>query len=303
MIRVGLVDFDTSHVAEFTKRLNHVGIGKEHWVDGAKVVAGCPGDSRMMPERIPGYTEQLRGYGIELVSRPEDLLGKIDAVMIESQQGDRHLERARPFLNADLPTFVDKPFTQSSSQADELIALARTHCAPLMSCSALRYAPEVQEAVKRQKDLGKLLSVDAWGSASLHKGNPGLLNYGIHGVEIIYTLMGKGCVEVQYAATPGGDVTTGRWANGHYGVLRGIRDGQGGFGFTAHYEKGHFAATVAGSAYYTAMLNAVVEMFTTGKEPIDLDESREIVRFIEVARASEQAGGRPVPLGGKAGGA
>src|SRR5881396_903684 len=94
VIRVGLVDFDTSHVVEFTKRLNHVDIGQADWVEGAKVVAACPGDSQIMPERIPGYTEQLKKYGIEMVNRPEDLIGKIDAVMIESQQGSRHLERA-----------------------------------------------------------------------------------------------------------------------------------------------------------------------------------------------------------------
>ena len=134
---MGLVDFDTSHVAVFTQRLNHLEAEERLWVEGAKIVAGCPGDSEMMPERIPGYTEQLRGYGVELVERPEGLLGKIDAVMIESQQGKRHLERARSFLEAGLPTFVDKPFTATTAQAEEIIALAQQHNAPLMTCSSL----------------------------------------------------------------------------------------------------------------------------------------------------------------------
>ena len=95
MIRIGLVDFDTSHVEAFTQRLNHVAIVESEWVDGAKVVAGCPGDSKIMPERIAGYVEKLKSFGVELVEKPTDLLGKIDAVMIESQQGSRHLERDR----------------------------------------------------------------------------------------------------------------------------------------------------------------------------------------------------------------
>ena len=147
MIRVGLVDFDTSHVAAFTQRLNHIDVGPEHAVEGARVVAGWPGDSAMMPERIPVYAEQLRGWGVEIVERPEDLLGRIDAVMIESQQGARHRERARPFLEAGLPTFIDKPFAASAEDADDIIALARRHNAPLMSCSALRYDPEVAQAL------------------------------------------------------------------------------------------------------------------------------------------------------------
>src|SRR5262245_61860117 len=59
MIRLGIVDYDTSHASEFTKRLNHVGIAEDQWVEGAKVVAGCPGTSQISPERIPGYTKEL----------------------------------------------------------------------------------------------------------------------------------------------------------------------------------------------------------------------------------------------------
>ena len=40
MIRLGIVDFDTSHVVQFTKRLNHIDIAEEQWVEGAKIVMG-----------------------------------------------------------------------------------------------------------------------------------------------------------------------------------------------------------------------------------------------------------------------
>ncbi len=50
MIKLGILDFDTSHVVEFTKRLNHVGIDKEQFVEGAKVVIGCAGESKLSPE-------------------------------------------------------------------------------------------------------------------------------------------------------------------------------------------------------------------------------------------------------------
>ncbi len=249
MIRVGLVDFDTSHVAAFTQRLNHVAISSEHFVDGARVVAGWPGDSAMMPERIPDFAAQLRGWGVELVERLEDLLGRIDAVMIESQQGSRHRERARPFLEAGLPTFVDKPFAADVKDADAIIALARAHNAPLMSCSALRYDPAVTEALRRRDELGALLSADVWASAALHEGNPGLRHYGIHGVEMLYALMGPGCRAVRQVSTPGADIVTGLWPDGRLGVLRGIRAGESGFGFTAHYEKGHHSGVVRGAQF------------------------------------------------------
>jgi hypothetical protein len=47
MIRLGLIDFDTSHAVEFTKRLNHVDIPEDQWVYGAKVILGVPGTSKL----------------------------------------------------------------------------------------------------------------------------------------------------------------------------------------------------------------------------------------------------------------
>ena len=296
MIRVGLVDFDTSHVAAFTQRLNHVGIGHEEWVEGAKVVVGFPGDSAMMPERIPGYVEQLTGYGVPLAGKTEDLLGKIDAVMITSQQGARHLPRARPFLEAGLPTFIDKPFAGNAADADAIIALADTHHAPLMSCSALRWAPEVQDALRRRDEFGGIVSADVWTTAMLHPGNPGLLQYSIHGVEMLYALMGVGCRAVRAVFNEGGEVVTGVWSDGRIATVRGIRRGAGGFGFTAHYEKGHHAAAVQGGGYYREMLKEIVGMFTTREEPIAKPEMREIIAFCDAAAESIVQDGAPVAI-------
>lgn len=296
MIRVGLVDFDTSHVAAFTQRLNHIGVGSEEWVEGATVVAGFPGDSDMMPERIPGYVEQLTGYGVPLVESADDLLGRIDAVMITSQQGARHRERARPFLEAGLPTFIDKPFAGNVQDAEAIIALAHAHKAPLMSCSALRWAPEVQGALQRRDEYGKILSADVWTTAMLHAGNPGLLQYSIHGVEILYTLMGVGCESVQAVFTPGGEVVTGLWGDGRIATVRGIRDGAGGFGLTAHYEKGHHAATVQSGGYYREMLRQIVGMFETRQEPIPTAEMREAIAFCDAAAESIARNGASVAL-------
>lgn len=286
MIRIGLVDFDTSHVEAFTQRFNHIDVAATEWVEGAKVVAGFPGDSEIMPERIAGYTEKLRGYGIELVEKPEDLIGKIDAVMIESQQGKRHLKRAEPFFKAGLPVFVDKPFAQNVEEAEKMIALAQKYKVPLLSCSSLRYDPKVKEALDLQSKYGKLLSADVWGAAELHPGNPGLLHYGIHGVELLYALMGAGCEKVQMTSTLEGEVVTGIWKSGHVGSVRGIRAGQYGFGFVAHYEKGNVPFVIEGAAFYRELLKVFVEMCKTKKPPIDYRVMREIMVFIHAADTS-----------------
>jgi hypothetical protein len=107
MLKFGILDFDTSHAVEFTKRLNHVGIAEDQWVDGGKVVIGCPGESKLSPERIPGFTEAMKKMEVPLVDKPADMIGKVDVMLIEAVDGSVHYERAKPFLEAGIPCFVD----------------------------------------------------------------------------------------------------------------------------------------------------------------------------------------------------
>jgi len=294
LIRIGLVDFDTSHVQAFTQRFNHThDLAESEWVDGARVVIGWPGDSEMMPERIPGYVKALEGYGIEIAASMSDLFGKIDAVMIESQQGSRHLERARPFLEAGIPTFVDKPFAGNVQDAEEMIALAVKHDAPLLSCSALRFDPTIAMAKEAQTEYGKLLCADVWGACALHAGNPGLLHYGVHGVEMLYALLGPGCTEVRLVRTPEGEVVTGFWSN-LPSTIRGIRAGHYGFGFVAHFERGNVPYIVEGAAFYRELLQEFVAMCNNRKPPVPYPEMLEVMKFISAADRSAEMGGAAV---------
>src|SRR5262245_5424219 len=140
MIRLGMLDFDTSHAVEFTKRLNHKGIARDQWVRGATVVIGCPGESKMAPERIAGFKKEMVELGVPLVENSTAMIGQVDGMLIESLEGGVHLERAKPFLQAGLPCFIDKPFACSVADARKIAALSTKHKAPVFSSSSLRYA-------------------------------------------------------------------------------------------------------------------------------------------------------------------
>jgi hypothetical protein len=296
MIKVGLVDFDTSHVVAFTQRLNHIDIDEEQWVEGAKVVIGCPGESEISPERIPGFTEKLKEYGVELVDKPEEMIGKIDAVMVESVDGSVHYERALPFIEAGIPTFIDKPFTCSLDEAKRLADLAAEKGIPLFSSSSLRYAIEVQEIKTKRDEYGDVIGADAYSPAPQHPRNPGLFHYGIHGVETLYALMGPGCECVSCVSDEGTDVVVGRWKDGRIGTVRGIRKGASGYGFSVFCQNRIVHSQINTAYIYRELLKRVVEMFQTGEPPIDISESLEIVAFIEAALESSKKGGEPVKL-------
>ena len=295
MIKLGIVDFDTSHVVQFSKRLNHKGIEEEQWVEGAQIVCGCPGTSAISPERIAGHTDELRKIGVEILDKPEDIIGKVDGVLIESVDGSVHLERARPFIEAGLPLFIDKPFTSSLADAKELVELAEKKGVPLFSSSSLRYALEVVEA-KQDPKVGPIVGADAFSPAPTHPRNPGLFHYGIHGVETLYSLMGQGCASVWCVSTDGVDVVTGIWKDERVGVMRGIREGARGYGFTAYGEKGVRQDTINTAFIYRELLKQIVEFFKTGKSPVPIEETLEIMAFMEAAMESGARNGKRVDL-------
>ena len=209
-------------------------------VEGAQVVIGCAGESKLSPERIAGFTDQMKKFGVPLVDKPADMIGKVDGMLIEAVDGTVHYERAKPFLEAGIPCFIDKPFTCSVADAKKILELAEKKKAAVFSSSSLRYAPEVVDYMADPKP-GKLVGCDVYGPASLSpipERNAGLYHYGIHPVEVLYTLMGPGCKRVTSTHEKGVDVVTGHWKDGRVATVRGIRDGTSGYGFTAFAEKG-----------------------------------------------------------------
>jgi predicted dehydrogenase len=289
MIKLGILDFDTSHAVEFTKRLNNPeGTPKDQLVEGAKVVIGCAGESKLSPERVAGFTATMKKYGVPLVENPADMIGKVDGMLIESVDGTVHYERAKPFLEAGIPCFIDKPFTCSTADAKKIFELAESKKTVVFSSSSLRYAPDVVEYVADPKP-GKLVGCMVYGPASLSpipERNAGLYHYGIHPVEILYTLMGPGCKRVTSVHEKGVDVVTGHWKDGRVATLRGIRAGASGYGFTAFAEKGVKAVTVGTGVIYRELLKKVVEFFKTGKPPVEPATTIEIMAFIEAANKS-----------------
>jgi predicted dehydrogenase len=297
VLRLGIVDCDTSHVYEFARRLNHVDIGPEQWVDSARIVAAYPGTSRVVDQdRIAEYLTKAQAAGVTLVERPEHLLGQVDAVLVESNEGAVHRERATPFLEAGLPVFVDKPLASTAVDARALVELAARRGVPFLSASSLRFALEVQAVRQGRPDIGELTGADVHAPATLHQYNPGLLHYGVHGVEMLYALLGTGCQEVTCSFHEDGEVVTGRWSDGRIGVMRGLRRGARGYGFTAYGENGIHHSVVGFDFLYRELLKVVVPVLAGGPWPVSAEELVEVVAFMEAALASREQGGRPVAL-------
>lgn len=292
-LRVGIIGLDTSHSIAFTKALNNAAAAPE--LGGYKVVAAYPkgsNDIESSVKRIPANTEEIKKYGVEIVDSIKALLKKVDVVMLETNDGRLHLEQALPVLKAGKRMFIDKPMTASLGDAMALFAAAAKHDVPVFSSSSLRFMTKAQEVAQGQ--LGKVMGAETYSPATLEKTHPDLYWYGIHGVETLFTVMGKGCKSVTRFYSDQTDMVVGTWDDARIGTFRGIRAGKADFGGTAYCEKGITA--LGPYKGYDPLLVQIIKFFQTGKPPVSAEETLEILAFMEAADESKRQGGKPVTL-------
>ena len=291
--RIGIIGLDTSHSVAFTKALNDANAVAS--LGGYKVVAAYPKGSNDIVSsvnRIAGYTEEVKKYGVEIVSSIEALLGKADYILLETNDGRLHLQQALEVIRARKPLFIDKPVAASLGDAIAIYEAAEKNNVPVFSSSSLRYMQSVQDVVKGK--IGKVLGADTFSPATLEKTHPDLFWYGIHGVETLYTVMGTGCSEVMRMSSDQTDKVIGLWKDGRIGSFRGTRSGKHDYGGIVYGEKGN--QVLGPFDGYNALLEQIIRFFDTGMPPVPAAETIEIFAFMEAADRSKAKGGAPVKI-------
>lgn len=297
--KIGIIGLDTSHVTAFTELLNDE--NHAHHIKGGRIVAAYPGgspDFELSISRVEGFTAKLRDdYGVAIMDTPEQVAEASDAILLESVDGRVHLEQFKRIAPYGKPVFIDKPFTVNAEEAAEIAALAQQYNVPVMTSSALRYADSLTTALESGSEQGAIIGADCIGPMLLQPTQPGLFWYGIHTVEMLYTVMGSGCRQVTTFTTELHDEVVGVWADGRIGTIRGNRCGNNGFMAMLHREKGSqfVNASVNEKPYYASMLTHIMALFETGHADVPIADSVEIIRFIEAANESRETG-LPVQL-------
>jgi len=292
--RVGVIGLDTSHAIAFAKLLN-VEKGDPAF-EGFKVTAAYTYGSLDIPSstnRYPLYTKQMTDMGVEIVGSIADLLKRTDVILLETNDGRRHLEQALEVFKAGKRVFIDKPIAASLADVLLIFDAAKKYGVPVFSSSALRFTQKTQKA--RAGEFGRIIGADALSPCSLEPTHPDLFWYGIHGVEPLFTVMGTGCESAVRVSLENVDFVAGTWKDGRVGTVRGIRGKGAAYGCDIIAEKGGRQA-VGGYESYKPLLVEIVKFFKTGEVPVPPEETIEMFAFMEAAHESKRRGGVPVTL-------
>ncbi len=268
MIRIGIVGSDNSHALAFAQLCN-----VEQVFPDARVTCLYGTD----PQR--NIEVATRGRIDRIVNAPEEMIGNVDAVMVVFRHGDLHAPHAVPFLEAGIPTFVDKPLAIKMADVEAILEAAARRGTPLTSYSTLRYTATVREVQANRARLGELTVGVVTGPCDWQSVYGGPFFYATHTVETMLALFGHRVARVRATSHGGNVAATVEYEGGALVTLHLLGRAKGSFHIAVFGTEGHVVAPVDMSTCYRNGLAVFLEMVRTGRPPLTPDEMRDPIRI------------------------
>lgn len=225
-----------------------------------------------------------------VVARPEDVIGHVDAVLVSTDDGADHVRRARPFVEAGLPVFIDKPMATTLDELRTFIAWEKAG-RKILSSSGLRYAPELMALIANRAALGELRWISLVTAKTWER-------YGIHILEPAFVLLGPGFLSVRLESQPGFEIAHLLHRSGVQVTLPVIADAFGSFG-TGQVCGTKGQAPVRFADTYTTFRNQLlsyIEFVRTGVPPYPFAHTVELMAVIIAGIRSRQENSRRVEI-------
>ncbi len=255
-MRIGIIGAENSHTIGFGKMFN---IDKKFPGFEVKYVWGETEEFaiRAMKEgNIPN-----------MVSDPVDMLGKIDALIVDHRHAKYHLEAATPFVEAGIPTFIDKPFCYRVSEGKKFLAMARKAGTPVTSFSSILQSDATFDIKKQLESLGEFNHIVSMGPADIESKYGGIFFYGVHIVEPLLFLFGENISKVRISSNEKNATANLAYDDGKLATLIFKNMSRGWETFIETKEGLIKLESSVKERDPTRNYVDMVEMFRTGKEP------------------------------------
>lgn len=179
-IRIGIIGAENSHSANFGKLFN---IGKKF--PGVEVT------------HIWGETDEFArkaadaGKVPNIVKDQKEMLGKIDALIVDHRHAKYHLEAAEPFVKTKIPVFIDKPFCYRVEEGKAFLEMARKLGTPVTSFSSIAQSVGTYDIKQQLETMGEINHVVRFGPVDLDSEYGGVFFYGVHILQPLMFMFGE----------------------------------------------------------------------------------------------------------------
>jgi predicted dehydrogenase len=219
----------------------------------------------------------------------EDLIGRVDAVLLARDDPENHKAMAKPFIDANVPIFIDKPLAFSREDLDYFTSQVEKGKF-IMSCSAMRYSAGNQSMREQLSSVGNVKLAVAVGAKDLRK-------YAVHYLEGMITFLGDPKVNsARHISEPEKDILYleldgGVMATVH--VFKGIVGGE----LTIYGDKGSLSID-HGGAYvcFRAQMIDAIRSFKAGSPRLEFSKTYNVINTLVGVRESLEQGGRKIIL-------
>lgn len=253
-------------------------------IPGAEVVCVWTQD-RKISESIAMSSKIAR-----IVENLEDMIPWVDAVLLSRDDPGNHLAMAKPFLDAGIPLFIDKPLAITLEELryfSEESAKGKL----LMSCSSMRYANECRIVKQEINTLGKLELATAVGKKDWIK-------YGVHLLEALFSLLDDPSPAfVKYIGKTEKDIVQIEFESGLQATVHLFMDIVGTFQLSLFGQQGWRLIDIKNS--YSMFRDNIIEFIRSvqeGRPRLSFDKTENIIRTVIAANESKKRGGETIDM-------
>ena len=225
-----------------------------------------------------------------VVDDAADVIGHVDAVIVATDRGHEHVARCRPFVEAGLPVFVDKPLVDNTEDLQTFCHWVAEGKA-IMSSSAMRYCKEYMPYRASTHELGELRYVSITTPKSWER-------YGIHALEGMYPILGPGFISVRNIGSTDRNIVHLKHQRDVDVLVVATKDMLGAFGVLTLCGTVNSVQVRTTDTFYSfrTQLAAFISYLRTGMRPFPFDETVELMKLLIAGTQSRQEGGREVLL-------
>ena len=289
MIRIGIIGTENSHAYAFSSYFNKPDESGKYRCPDCRVT--------LVYGHYPEESEKVvREYGADAVAESiEQMVANVDAVMVTARDGKFHYEFVKPFLEAGIPAFVDKPFTVDEAEAVALVKLAKEKNVPLTGGSMLKFSPTIRQMKTLVQELGDEL-VSGTMSAPLNMNNPysGFFFYSSHLCEMTLETFGYRPKSV-FAVRHNGDSVCAIVDYGKFSVTNHFNNGAYQYAGGVFGQKTQQVGEVTLDGCAEAECDTFVEMLRTGTMAHSYEELAAPVFYLNAVKESYESG-KPVEI-------